>query len=116
MEFGDVLTVAASLFLITFLFSYPLETGLVSTLGFYWGPTLGALVSVLISSLISGYIFALKTSEKRKESLAKISVLFTVLMIFSVVISNAAIGSDFTQWVHESYLEANPQASLSTFE
>jgi hypothetical protein len=37
-------------------------------------------------------------------------------MIFSIVINNAALGEDFTQWVHETYQEANPTASLSTFE
>ena len=116
LRFGDVLTAVAFLFLITVLVSYPLETVLIPTLGFYWGPTLGALISVLVSSLIIGYIFREKTFEGRKESIAKISVLFAVLMIFSVVINNAALGEDFTQWVHETYQEANPTASLSTFE
>ena len=116
LRFGNILTAIASLFLITVLVSYPLETVLIPALGFYWGPTLGALVSVLISSLIVGYIFARKMFEGRKESIAKISVLFAVLMIFSVVINNAALGEDFTQWVHETYQEANPTASLSTFE
>jgi hypothetical protein len=116
LRFGDVLTVVASLFLISVFGSYPLETVLIPTLGFYWGPTLGALGSVLISSLIVGYIFARKILEGRKESIAKISVLFAVLMIFSIVINNAVLGEDFTQWVHETYQEANPTASLSTFE
>ncbi len=116
MRFGDVLIAVATLFLITVLVSYPLETMLIPTLGFYWGPTLGALVSVLISSLIAGYIFARKIFEGGKESIARISVLFAVLMIFSIVINNAALGEDFTQWVHETYQEANPTASLSTFE
>ena len=116
LRFGDVLTAVASLFLITVLISYPLEAVLVPTLGFYWGPTLGALVSVLLSALICGSIFARKILEGRKESIATISVLFAVLMIFSVVINNAALGEDFTQWVHETYQEANPTASLSTFE
>ena len=116
MRFGDVLIAVATLFLITVLVSYPLESMLIPTLGFYWGPTLGALVSVLISSLIVGYIFARKILDGRKESIARISVLFAVLMIFSIVINNAALGEDFTQWVHETYQEANPTASLSTFE
>jgi len=116
LRFGDVLIAVATLFLITVLVSYPLESMLIPTLGFYWGPTLGALVSVLISSLIVGYIFARKILDGRKESIARISVLFAVLMIFSIVINNAALGEDFTQWVHETYQEANPTASLSTFE
>jgi len=116
LRFGDVLTAVASFFLITVFVSYPLEIVLIPALGFYWGPTLGALSSVLISSLIVGYIFARKMFEGRKESIAKISVLFAVLMIFSITINNAALGEDFTQWVHETYQEANPTASLTTFE
>jgi phosphoglycerol transferase MdoB-like AlkP superfamily enzyme len=116
LRFGDVLIAVATLFLITVLVSYPLETMLIPTLGFYWGPTLGALVSVSISSLIVGYIFARRIFEGRKESIARISVLFAVLMILSIVINNAALGEDFTQWVHETYQEANPTASLSIFE
>jgi hypothetical protein len=116
LRFGDVLIAVASLFLITVLFSYPLETMLIPTLGFSWAPTVGALVSVLISSLIVGYVFSRKMFEGRKESIARVSVLFAVLMIFSIVVNNAALGEDFTQWVHETYQEANPAASLSTFE
>jgi len=56
LRFGDVLTAVASLFLITVLVSYPLETVLIPTLGFYLEPKLGALVSVLTSSLIVDYI------------------------------------------------------------
>jgi hypothetical protein len=52
----------------------------------------------------------------RKESIAKIAVFFTVLMIFSIVLNNAVLGEDFTNWVHESYKESNPTASLTTFE
>ena len=116
MRFGEVLTAALSLFLTSILFSYPLETVLTPTLGFSWGPILGALGSVLIGSLLVGFLFARKMSEHRKESLAAVSVVFTALMVFSVVANSAAIGSDFTQWVHESYQETNPQASLSAFE
>ena len=116
MRFGDVLTAVAALFLITVLVSYPLEIVLIPTLGFYLGPTLGALVAVLLSALIVGYTFARRILEGIKESIAKISVLFATLMVFSIVINNAALGEDFTQWVRETYQEANPTASLSTFE
>ena len=68
LRFGDVLTAVASLFLITVLFSYPLEIVLIPALGFYLGPTLGALGSVLISSLIVGYIFARKIFEEMEKS------------------------------------------------
>jgi MFS family permease len=116
VKFGDVITAVASLFLITVLISYPLEIVLISLLGLYWAPTIGALISVLLGGLIIGYIFSGKTANGRKEGLVKISVLFTVLMMFSIILNNAVLGEDFTNWVHESYQESNPTASLTTFE
>jgi len=89
---------------------------LVPALGFYWGSNVSVLISVLLSALIGGYIFAGKIWEARREAIAKITVLAAVLVMFFVVIQNAAIGEDFTQWVHETYQEANPTATLSTLE
>jgi mannose/fructose/N-acetylgalactosamine-specific phosphotransferase system component IIC len=116
LRFGDVITAVASLFLVTVLISYPMEIVLISTLGLYWGPTIGASVSVLLGALIIGYVFSGRTENGRKEAIAKISVLFTVLMVFSIVLNNAVLGEDFTLWVHETYQESNPTSSLTTFE
>ena len=116
MRFGDVVTAVASLFLVTVLISYPLEIVLISTLGLQSGPPIGASISVLLGAFIIGYIFSGRTNNGRKEAIAKISVLFTVLMMFSIVLNNAVLGEDFTNWVHESYQESNPTASLTTFE
>jgi len=116
LRFGDVITAVASLFLITVLISYPLEIVLVSILGLYLGPTIGALISVLLGGFIIGYIFSGKIESGSKEVIVKISVLFTVLMVFSIVLNNAVLGEYFTDWVHESYQESNPTASLTTFE
>ena len=116
MRFGDVITAVASLFLITVLISYPLEMLLISLLGLSLAPTIGALISVLIGGLLVGYVFAGKTDEGRKEVLVKISILFTVLMLFSIVLNNAVLGQYFTNWVQETYMESNPTASLTTFE
>lgn len=116
MKFGDVITAVASLFLITVLISYPLETMLISLLGLNLAPTIGALISVLLGGLIIGYVFSGKTADGRKEALVKISILFTVLMLFSIVLNNAVLGEYFTDWVQETYQESNPTASLTTFE
>jgi hypothetical protein len=116
VKFGDLITAVASLFLITVLISYPLEAILISLLGLYWAPTIGALISVLLGGLTIGYIFAGKTDDGKKEVLVKISVLFTVLMLFSIVLNHAVLGEYFTDWVQESYMESNPTASLTTFE
>jgi hypothetical protein len=116
VKFGDVITAVASLFLITILISYPLEIMLISILGLYWAPTIGASISVLLGGLIIGYIFSGKTENSGKEAMVKISTLFTVLMVFSIVLNNAVLGKYFADWVHETYQESNPTASLTTFE
>jgi pheromone shutdown protein TraB len=116
LRFGDVITAVASLFLVTILISYPLETMLISILGLHFGPLIGALVSVLLGALIIGYVFSERTANNKREAIAKISILFTVLMVFSIILNNAVLGQDFTKWFHETYQESNPTASLTTFE
>jgi hypothetical protein len=116
LRFGDVITAVASLFLVTVLISYPLEIVLISTLGLNSGPAIGASISVFLGALIIGFIFSGRISNGRKESIAKVAVLFTVLMVFSIVLNNAVLGQDFTNWFHENYQESNPTASLTTFE
>ena len=116
MRFGDVITAVASLFLVTVLISYPLEIGLISALGLHSGPPIGASISVLLGALMIGYVFSRRMTDSRKEAIFKISVLFTVLMLFSIVLNNAVLGEDFTNWVHQSYFESNPTASLTSLE
>jgi hypothetical protein len=116
VRFGDVITAAASLFLIAILMSYPLEVVMVSTLDLQSGPPIAAVVSVLLSALIVGYVFSGRMNTGRREAILRISVLFTVLMLFSIILNNAVLGEDFSSWVHESYLESNPGASLTSFE
>ena len=116
MKFGDVITAVASLFLITVLISYPLEVLLISLLGLNLAPTIGALISVLIGAMTIGYIYSGKTTNGDRWILVKISILFTVLMLFSIVLNNAVLGNFFSDWVQETHMESNPSASLSTFE
>ena len=116
MRFGDIIVAVASLFLVTFLISYPLEIALIQILGLSLAPTIGALVSVLLGGLIIGYIFSQKIGNGRKEVIVTISILFTVLMIFSIILNNAVLGNYFTNWVNETYQESNPTESLTSFE
>jgi hypothetical protein len=109
LRFGDVITAVASLFLVTVLISYPLEVVLISILGLYLGPLIGASVSVLLGALIIGYVFSGRTEDGRKEAIAKISILFTVLMVFSIVLTNAVLGQDFTNWFHRPTKNLIPQ-------
>jgi mannose/fructose/N-acetylgalactosamine-specific phosphotransferase system component IIC len=116
LRFGDIIIAVASLFLVTFLISYPLEIALIQILGLSLAPTIGALVSVLLGGLIIGYIFSEKMGNGRKEVIVTISILFTVLMIFSIILNNAVLGNYFTNWVNETYQESNPTESLTSFE
>jgi hypothetical protein len=116
LRFGDIITATSSLFLVTVIISYPLEIVLISTLGLQSGPPIGASISVLLGALIIGYAFSGRMNNSRKESIIRISVLFTVLMLFSIILNNAVLGEDFSNWVHESYQESNPTASLTAFE
>ena len=115
MKFGDIITAVASLFLTTILISYPLEVLLISFLGLALAPTVGAIIAVLIAAMTIGYIFSGKMNGSRWV-IMKISVLFTVLMLFSIVLNNAVLGNYFTQWIQETHMESNPSASFSTFE
>jgi hypothetical protein len=63
--------------------------------------------------LITGYIFAGKIWEARMKAIAKITVLAAALMMFTVVIEAAALGTYWTTWVHDAYLNANPDALVS---
>ena len=116
MKFGDVATAVASLFLITVLISYPLEVLLISFLDLTLAPTVGAVISVLLGAVTIGYIFSGKIANDKRWVIIKISVLFTVLMLFSIVLNNAVLGSYFAELAQETYMQSNPSASLSTFE
>jgi hypothetical protein len=116
MRFDDIITAVAALFLVTVIISYPLEIVLISILGLYLAPTIGALVSVLLGGLIIGYFFSRKIRNGNTEAIVKISILFTVLMVFSIILNSAVLGNYFTDWVHETYQESNPTESLTTFD
>jgi hypothetical protein len=116
MRFSDVITAVAALFLVTVLISYPLEIMLIQILGLFLAPIIGALVSVLLGGLIIGYIFSGKVGKNSKQVILKISILFTVLMLFSIILNDAVLGNYFTDWVHEAYQESNPTQSLTTYD
>lgn len=102
MRFGDVVMAVASLAVILALILFPIQVALVPALGFYWGFNASAIVSVFLSALIAGCIFARKVwEEARMEAIAKITVLGVVLVIFIVIMQNAAL-ADWTPWVKDN--------------
>jgi hypothetical protein len=114
LKFGDVVTAVASLAVIMVLVSFPLEMVLVPALGSDWGPYVNLVVSVLLSALIGGYIFAGKIWEARMEAVTKITVLAATLMIFYIISFPALAHWNLT--VEEAYEAANPGTTLSTTE
>jgi len=75
---------------------------------------LSAVIAFLISAIIAGYIFSQNIwEENRTKTIAKITVLFTLLITVLVLVENAASG-DWTPMVREDYLNANPTATPST--
>ncbi len=117
MKFGDIVMSVASMAVITILIGVPLGMVLIIPFGedLFWGYTISNVVSILLGAIITGYYFAGKIWEARMEAITKIAILSAVLAMFSVTINTAAL-ADWTPMVKETYLEANPTATLSTSE
>jgi len=93
---------------------FPTTLVLTPALGVFQGFLLSAVIAFLLSAIIVGYIFSQKIwEESRTKTMAKITVLFTLLVMTIVLIENAA-SSDWTPMVKENYKDAYPSASPST--
>lgn len=115
MRLGDVVTCVASIAVIFALILGPLDLVFVSALGLKPGYDVSLIVSFFLSALISGYIFAGKLWEARRESITKIAVLWAALNMLIGLIVPASLA----HWglsVEEEYLAANPGTTLSTSE
>jgi len=103
----------ASLTIIAVLIMFPATLALTPTLGNAEGFLLSAVIAFLLSAIIVGYIFTRQIwEENRTKTTAKITVLFTLLVMVLVLIENAA-SSDWTPMVRTDYLNADPSASPS---
>jgi len=80
LKFSDVILAVASIGVIFALIAFPLELVFVSALGLKLGQDIGAFVSLFLSALIGGYIFAGKIWEARREALTKITVLWAAFI------------------------------------
>jgi len=116
LKFGDVVMAVATAAVIFVLISFLLDMALFPAIGYYWGLNVGFIVSIFLATLIIGYIFAAQIWEARMKAIAKITILAAVLMMFTVVIEVAALGTYWTTWVHETYLDSNPGANPSVFD
>ena len=95
LKFGDVVMAVASIAVISALTGFPLELAFVSAgLGFELGTDIGVFLSFFLSALISGYIFAGKIWEARRETITKITVLTAALVMLITVM----IPSGLAHW------------------
>jgi len=106
LKFGDLVMAVATIAVVYALIAAPLQWVLFSAVGISamnnWGYITILIVTVFLSTLINGYIFAGKIWEARRESITKIAVLWAALMmLFAVIVpaSNAywglAVREDF---------------------
>ena len=119
MRFGDVLISVASIVVVFALITYPLEMVFFSALGISgmtsWGYIVNLIISLFLSALIGGYIFAGKIRKARREAITKIGVLWAALvMLFGLIVPGSI--ADYGSMIKEEYLTANPGTTLSTFE
>jgi len=95
LKFGDIITAVASLAVIYIVLDFALFA-VVINVNTYWGPDVATIVSVLVASLIVGYMFAGKIKEDSKTgAIGRIVVLSTLVLTFYTVayFANPYIGT-----------------------
>ena len=91
MKFEDIIVAVVSLTVAFFLFDCLLNFPLVPA-NTEWGGMIAVIVSILISSLVVGYVFAGKIQEEsRRASIGKIAILFAAVMGFIVIMVYGAL-------------------------
>jgi flagellar biosynthesis protein FliQ len=106
LKFGDVIIAVASIVVLTYLFEYPL--GFVFNLQTNGGQWADGLISILLSALIVGIVFAGKIwEETRIKAILRILVLVAVLFIFGLWISVSS-----SDWI-SAIREANPHPTYT---
>ena len=89
MKFGDVITAVASLTVISFLLVFAFLSVLVPV-DSTWGLDVANILSILLASLIVGYVFAVKIQEEsRIGAVGRIVILSTVVGAFATMTSLA---------------------------
>jgi hypothetical protein len=114
LKFSDVVICVASIAVISALIHAPLDMVFVSALKLTLGYTVSVIVSFFLSTLISGYIFAGKIWEARREAITKITVLWAVLVMLVLRIGSASV-AHWGQMAEEAY-QGQYGTTLSTLE
>jgi hypothetical protein len=92
LKFGDIIVVVASLTVGFFLFDCLFNLALVPATGSDWGAMIAVILSIFVSGLVVGYVFADKIQEEsRRASIGKIVILFTAVFGFLLLMVYGAI-------------------------
>ena len=106
MKFGDVITAVASLTVISILLVFVFLTVFVPV-DSSWGIDVANIFSILVASLIVGYVFALKIQEEsRMGAIGRIAVISAVVMMFATLTSlavNPYMGTYMTEGLESMY-------------
>jgi hypothetical protein len=87
LKFGDIIVVVASLTVAFILFDCVFNLALVPATGSDYGAMAAVIVSILLSGLVVGYVFAGKIQEEsRRTSIGKVVVLFTAVFALLIMI------------------------------
>lgn len=113
MKFGDLVMPVATITVISALIGFPLELAFVSAFGFKYGQDVGVFLSLFLSALIGGYIFAEKIWEARRETITKITVLWAALMSLIVTMIPAGL-THWGQMAAEDFQAMYPETTLSS--
>lgn len=115
MKFSDVIIVVASLLLVFWFINTLLNFVLIPASASYGGDV-AYMLSVLISGLIVGYVFAGRLREEsRWVSIGKVVVLSAVAMILVVGIMSPIIGH-YNAWADENLQKMYNTTSWTNFE
>jgi len=103
----------ATIAVILALIAFPLDLVFVSAFGFEFGQDIGVFVAFFLSALITGYIFAGKIWEARRETIAKITVLWAALVMLVGVMVPAGL-AHWGLMAEEEFKAMYPDTTLST--
>jgi len=108
LKFGDVVVAVAS-WAVVYLLVYSVLIIALVPMNSFWGLNVAFIVSVLVSALIVGYVFAGKIREEsRMASIGKVVVLSAFVIMFAAMIVPGAIGH------YSALIDENLQKMYST--
>ena len=105
LRFGDVITAVATLTIIHILLETVLFAAIIPV-NSLWGPDIAMIVSLLVASLVVGYLFAGKIyEESRRGAIVRIAVLSTVVLMLVILasMSNPYVGPTITEELERMY-------------